>query len=49
MEDKINYFEKAHAIEEHDRIINISGGFHGIKDVGMLESMLKFIQNALVF
>ncbi|MBO1141886.1 type II toxin-antitoxin system death-on-curing family toxin [Enterococcus avium] len=49
MEDKINYFEKDHAIKEHDKIINISGGLHGIKDVGMLESMLEFIQNDLYY
>lgn len=30
---------------EHDWIINNSGGLHGIKDLGQLESVLEHIQN----
>lgn len=40
-----NYFDIAHAIETHDFIINESGGSHGIRDIGLLESVLDHIQN----
>ncbi len=42
---QINYFGVANAIHEHDSIINKSGGLHGIKNIGMLDSLLTHIQN----
>lgn len=39
------YFDIAHAIETHDFIINESGGSHGVRDIGLLESVLDHIQN----
>lgn len=44
-----NYFDIAHAIETHDFIINESGGSHGIRDIGLLESVLNHIQNDLYY
>jgi len=40
----IFYFDLAHALGVHDKIIEISGGLHGIKDAGQLESILEHIQ-----
>lgn len=45
MDIKILYFDASHAVIEHDWIINNSGGLHGIKDLGQLESVLEHIQN----
>ncbi|WP_193764924.1 type II toxin-antitoxin system death-on-curing family toxin [Hafnia alvei] len=42
---QFNYFDIEHAIFVHDRIIERSGGLHGIKDRGVLESVLSHIQN----
>lgn len=39
------YFDAAHAIREHDWIIEHSGGLAGIKDEGALISALSHIQN----
>ena len=39
------YFTTAYAIKTHDKIIEISGGANGIKDLGNLESPLEHIQN----
>ncbi len=39
------YFDSAHAIEVHDVIISKSGGISGIKDIGLLYSVLELIQN----
>ncbi|RIV31554.1 type II toxin-antitoxin system death-on-curing family toxin [Flagellimonas lutimaris] len=44
-----NYFDIAHAIETHDFIIDESGGSHGIRDIGLLESVLDHIQNDLYY
>jgi death-on-curing protein len=41
----ICYFDIRHAIQTHDKIIDISGGTHGIRDQGLLESALHHIQN----
>lgn len=41
---EIFYFDLEHAIREHDLIIEISGGLHGIKDAGQLDSVLGNIQ-----
>jgi death on curing protein len=48
MED-ILYFDTAHAITVHDEIINKSGGFKGIRDLGQLESILEHIQYDLYY
>jgi len=39
------YFTISYAIKTHDKIIEISGGSTGIKDLGNLESPLSHIQN----
>ena len=39
------YFTTEYAIKTHDKIIEISGGVSGIKDLGNLESPLGHIQN----
>jgi death on curing protein len=47
--EEILYFGTAHAITVHDDIINKSGGFHGIRDLGQLESILEHIQYDLYY
>ncbi|HEJ0350841.1 TPA: type II toxin-antitoxin system death-on-curing family toxin [Klebsiella oxytoca] len=42
---RFNYFDIKHAITVHDWIIVKSGGFEGIRDIGILESALDHIQN----
>lgn len=39
------YFDVHHAIQEHDWIIENSGGLAGTKDIGQIESPLEHIQN----
>lgn len=39
------YFTTKYAIERHDKIIEISGGLGGIKNIGDLESPLEHIKN----
>lgn len=39
------YFTTEYAIKTHDKIIEISGGMNGIKDLGNLESPLEHIKN----
>lgn len=39
------YFDLKHAIEEHDKIIAISGGTLGIHNLGLLESVIEHVQN----
>ena len=39
------YYTTKYAIKTHDKIIEISGGINGIKDLGNLESPLEHIQN----
>lgn len=41
----IIYFPLSYAIKEHDKIIEISGGFAGIKDKNQLASSLEFIED----
>ena len=38
------YFPFEHAVKEHDRIIDISGGMPGVRDTGQLASTLEFIK-----
>jgi death-on-curing protein len=42
---KIVYFDLKHALEQHKRVLEISGGLHGYKDVSQLESVIAHIQN----
>lgn len=49
MDDEILYFDAKHAIEVHDYIIEISGGLHGNRDIGLLESVLDHIQNDMYY
>lgn len=46
---EILYFDTSHAINTHDKIIEVSGGLSGIKDIGQLESILDHIQNDLYY
>ncbi len=39
------YFDPLHAVGVHDWIIEHSGGLPGLKDLGLLESVLEHIQN----
>ena len=43
------YFNLEYAIKTHDKIIEISGGMNGVKDMGNLESPLEHIQNDLYY
>lgn len=40
-----NYFTSDYAIKIHDKIVEISGGWTGIKDYGNVDSPLAHIQN----
>ncbi len=42
---EIFYFDLSKAIATHDEIINMSGGMHGINNIGLLDSVLDFIQD----
>lgn len=39
------YFNKEHAVVEHDKIIALSGGLYGFNNEGLLESVLAHVQN----
>ncbi len=43
------YFDTQHAIEVHDWIIDKSGGLHGHRQIGLLDSALEHIQNDLYY
>ena len=45
----ILYFDTERAIKEHDFIIKISGGLNGLKDIGLIDSVLEHIQNDLYY
>ncbi len=45
METSIFYFDTEHAVEVHDWIIDNSGGLHGYREIGFLDSALEHIQN----
>lgn len=49
MDSEILYFDVAHAIAVHDYIIEHSGGLHGNRDIGLLESVLDHIQNDMYY
>jgi death on curing protein len=42
---KIAYFDLKHALEQHKRVLEISGGLRGYKDISQLESAIAHIQN----
>lgn len=42
---RLIYFTPAYAIKIHDKIVQLSGGREGIKDLGNIESPLAHIQN----
>ena len=42
------YFTAGYAIKTHDKIIEISGGASGIKDLGNLESPLEHIKMMII-
>ncbi len=44
----ILYFDLKHAIEAHDKVIEISGGALGIRDVGLLESVLNMLKMMII-
>ena len=44
-EMSLNYFDVQHAIEIHDKIINESGGLHGIINRGLIESVIEHLKN----
>ncbi len=39
------YFDLKYAIKTHDKVLEISGGISGIKDVGLLESVVEHVKN----
>lgn len=45
----ILYFDTRHAVLVHDWIIENSGGMHGTKDLGQLDSVLDHIQNDMYY
>jgi death-on-curing protein len=49
MDAKFFYFDLHYAIELHDWIIEKSGGFSGVNNLGLLDSALQHIQNDLYY
>jgi death-on-curing protein len=45
IKDTYRYFTIDYVIKEHDFIISESGGIHGVKDIGLVESVLAHIKN----
>ena len=43
------YFDIHHAVQVHDWIIDETGGAHGVRDIGLLESVLENIQNDIYY
>lgn len=46
---QIFYFDTKHAVEIHDWIIANSGGLHGYREIGYLDSALEHIQNDIYY
>ncbi|EQA5380253.1 type II toxin-antitoxin system death-on-curing family toxin [Enterococcus hirae] len=46
---KYRYFNAQHAIDTHDMILEKTGGLHGVREKGLLESSLCHIQNDLYY
>jgi len=49
MDYQIFYFDTKHAIEIHDWIIDNSGGLHGYREIGLLDSALEHIKNDMYY
>jgi len=49
IEFELFYFDIEHAIKKHDWIIEHSGGLHGQREIGLLESALEHIQNDMYY
>jgi death-on-curing protein len=49
MADRFIYFDIHYAVEIHDWIIEQSGGFPGVNNLGLLERALEHIQNDLYY
>ncbi len=49
MNYQIFYFDTKHAVAVHDWIIDKSGGLHGYREIGLLDSALEHIQNDLYY
>ena len=49
MNIEFQYFTVQYAIEVHDSIIRESGGFMGIKDIGLIDSTLYHLQNEFYY
>ncbi|TCD29633.1 type II toxin-antitoxin system death-on-curing family toxin [Pedobacter psychrodurus] len=43
------YFDLSHAVKEHDFIIEKSGGRHGYKDLGLMDSVLEHMTNDIYY
>lgn len=43
------YFDLRHAIDVQHYIIENSGGLHGVRDIGALESILEHVQNDMYY
>jgi death on curing protein len=41
----LKYFDTPHALIEQRRIIDLSGGLHGVREQGLLDSILTHIRN----
>lgn len=49
MQLQIFYFDTKHAVKIHDWIIENSGGLHGDREIGLMDSALAHIQNDLYY
>lgn len=49
MQIRILYFDTKHAVEVHDWIIDNSGGLHGYREIGQLDSVLCHIQSDMYY
>ncbi|MDD5053319.1 MAG: Fic family protein [Sulfuricurvum sp.] len=49
VELQIFYFDTKHAILVHDWIIENSGGLHGYREIGLLDSALEHMQNDMYY
>lgn len=45
----MNYLDLQTLIQIHDDVIAQSGGLHGVRDVGVLQSILEHVQNDIYY
>lgn len=45
----MNYLDVQTLIQIHDDVIAQSGGLHGVRDVGVLQSILEHVQNDIYY